>query len=153
MTVKFTTSIRNLTIGRGILSGIAASVAVTVYSGVQPTAANIITNWASFNSANANFLLHYSSVGFTQPASGILMTVTTFPVSTLPTNTGTGAWAIIWSTNPLIGVMNGAIPTTSFIVGPVSDSVGNGIIRFSNTTITTGVSKALLDGSIGALST
>jgi hypothetical protein len=153
MTVKFTTSIRNLTIGRGILSGIAASVAVSIYSGAQPTAANIITNWTSYNSTNSIFLLHYSSVGFTQPASGILMTVTTFPAATLPTNTGTGAWAIIWATNPLIAAMSGAIPTTSFIVGPVSDSVGNGIIRFSNTTITTGVSKSLLDGSIGALST
>ena len=146
----FHPNIRNLMIGQGILAALSTLVGVTVYSGSQPTAAFIEANWSNFN---ATPLLHWTDVGFTQPLNGILASVTTFPAPVNALLTGTASWAIIWSTNvTAVQVAAGAIPSTSFIVCPVSISSGAGVIRLTNTSIVAGASTSLIDGSITATS-
>jgi len=144
-------------IGQGIVRGLASTVAVTIYSGAQPSAATIASTWSSFNSGNASFLAHFNGVGWTHPIDGTttFASITTFPAPTPAVNTGTGAWCIVWTTNPLLAAMGtGTIPTTSFLVGPVTNLAGNGIVRFNpNTDFTIAVNATIADGTISASST
>jgi len=144
-------------IGQGILRGLTSTVAITIYSGSQPTAATIAANWSSYNSTNSNFLVHFTGAGWTQPLNGEAQfcSITTFPAATPATNTGTGSWCIIWSTNPLLAAMGtGTIPTTSFLVGAVTDLAGDGIVRFNPTTnFTIAVNATIADGTISSSST
>jgi hypothetical protein len=146
----FSPSLRNLFIGRGLQAGFSASSAISVYSGVQPTAAQIAASWPTYASTNASFLAHYVGAVWTQPSNGILLQLTV-PPTVNATNTGTGTWCIVWSSNVLAAtVALSTLPSTAFIVGPVSDSVGQGIVRFTSLSFTAGVSNVILDGSIGA---
>lgn len=154
MTILFYTNLRNLMVGSGILKGLASSVGITVYSGVQPSAATITSNWSAYNSTNSNFLIHFPGVGWTHPSQGTVafISITTFPAATPATNTGTGTWCIIWSTNPSGATLSGAtLPSTSFLVGNVTDLLGNGIVRFNpNTNFTAAVNATIVDGNISA---
>lgn len=157
MTILFQSNIRNLMIGRGIIGGLAATVGVTIYSGVQPSAATIAGSWSSYNSANSNFLINFPAVGWTHPISGTVTfaSITAFPAATPATNTGTGTWCIVWSINPTAPQLaSGTIPSTSFLVGPVTNLAGNGIVRFNpNTNFTIAVNATIADGTISASST
>ena len=148
-------NIRNLFIGRGLQAGFTSPCAITIYGGVQPTAAAITSAWTSYNQPNANFLAHYVGGSWTQPSGGLLLQLTTLPPAVLADHTGTGTWAILWATNVSAVVAAGAsLPNASFIVVPVSNSFGPGVVRFTDpTTFVAGVSKAVLDGSIGAFIT
>lgn len=143
------TNISALLIGRGILaSGINASSAITVYSGVQPTAAEIEANWSLYKSTNSNFLGHFTGAVWSQPSS-LIASITTFPGAVQASNSGTAAWCIIWTINPALSEMgSSAIPSTSFIVGPVTTLVGTGVVRFNSTTFTANTSISILDGLI-----
>lgn len=132
---------------RAILAAMGGSFAITIYGGTKPNAADFVTNFASYNSGNAVFLAHYAGAALTQ--SGSLLPLT-LPAAVNASNTGTGVWVVLWSTNPALGSMGGAIPTTTFILADVSDTGGSGVVRFSSLSFTSGVSKAIFDGSIAA---
>lgn len=146
----FHPNIRNLFIGRGILAGLASSTAVTVFSGAQPLAGDVILNWPTYKS---QALLHWQGVGFTQPQNGILATVTVFPTPVVALASGTATWAIIWATNvTLANVQSDTLPNASFIIGPVTDTSGNGMVRLASPTMAAGATIALTDASLGATS-
>lgn len=228
MALKFhPTNISALLIGRGfVASGIGASSAITVYAGVQPTAAEIQANWSQYNSvsiapafdefqmisgvgqpitgewgtdpqllcdaaakselgstvhgvyeysgpgqcsvldssntsvgttyytntrttpASSNFLGHFTGAVWSQPSS-LIASITTFPAAVQASNSGTATWCIIWTTNPALSAMGSTtIPTTSFIVGPVSSLAGTGLVRFDSVAFTAGTSISILDGLI-----
>jgi hypothetical protein len=152
MTMLFSSSIRNLMIGRGLQVGFSSPSAISVYSGTQPTAAQIVANWSAYASTNPSFLAHYVGGVWSQPSLGILLQLAP-PTGVAATNTGTGTWCIVWATNVSAAqVAAGTLPSTQFIVGPVSDSVGPGIVRFVSPSFTSGVSNTIVDGSIGATS-
>ena len=158
MTILFHPNIRNLMIGRGILAGgLTSACGITIYSGIQPTAAAIAADWATYNSLNAKFLAHFTGAIWSHPLSGTttFCSITTFPPATPATNTGTGSWCILWMTNPTgTQLSSTTLPSTQFIIGPVSNLTGNGIVRFStDTNFTIGVSRTIGDGTIGATST
>lgn len=155
MTILVNTNIKFLTIGQGILAaGFTSASAFTIYSGTQPTAATIAASWSSYNSTNPIFLCHYSGAIWTQLLSGTsnIASITTFPPSTAATNTGTGTWCILWPANPLIGTMNtSTIPTTSFIVGAVTTTLGTGLVRFdTDANFTATVARPVTEGRITA---
>lgn len=149
----FSNTIRNLTLGRGLLANLSSPCSITIYTGVQPTAAAIIANWYLYSSTSAEFLVHYVGATWTQPSSGILLQLSTIPASTAPLNSGTATWCIIWN-SAISGaqVAGGVIPSSNFIVGPCSDSIGAGIIRFANPALVASTPVVILDGSIGATS-
>ena len=153
MTIKFHPNVGKLFIGRGILGGgLTADSAITVYDGVQPTAQQILDNWASYSSNSANCLAHYVAANWIQPVNNTApyACISKFPVAAPAFHSGIGKWAILWSTNPSLGAMALAtIPTNSFIVVPVSNMQGHGVIRFdTDTNFTSGVSKDIIDGVI-----
>lgn len=152
----YSSSIRNLFIGRGILNNISAPHAISIYQGTQPTAAAITAAWANYNSPAGGLLVHYVGATWTQPnanaANGIYMQLSTLPAAATPLDTGTATWAIMWASNVSQATVLGAtLPNISFIVVPVSNTVTNGVIRFTSTAISTGVAVAIVDGSIAAL--
>jgi hypothetical protein len=151
MALEFAQPCARLFLGRGILAaGINAAHALTIYSGAKPSAADFVTNWAaSYTSAAAAFLAHYEGAVWTQ--STYLLSMTTVPAAVNASHTGTGAWVCLWMANPALASMGGAIPTSSFLLGDVSDANGDGIVRFSSLSFVAAASKAILDGSIGAV--
>lgn len=147
MAITFHPNIRYLMTCRGLVGGLESSIGITIYSGAQPSAASITSSWASYNSTTAGHLVHFSSGAITQ--SGTIATLTTIPSPTLPTNSGEATWGIIWAINPTgEQLASSTLPSTSFIVAPVTGGGSTGIIRISNTSITTGTLVQLLDVSI-----
>ena len=80
-----------------------------------------------------------------------MLTLGTVPAAKVAVNSGVASWAILWATAISdVGVAGGTLPHSSFILVPCSDSIGNGVIRFDDSTFTNGDLKVILDGSIGA---
>lgn len=147
----FSSGIANLAALTGIVNGLGNGynpTAVTIYGGTKPTASQIISSWASYNNTSPNLLAHYVGGIWSAPNSMTLVQLTSFPSAVLATNSGVGTWCICWSSNYALNNLAATIPTTLFIVGEVSGITGPGIIRFTDTTFTQGVSKGILDSSI-----
>jgi hypothetical protein len=123
---------------------IVYTLGVTIYSGVAPTAAAVTASWATYNSAQPNYLSHYTNVAWTQvvtgsPGVGALINMSTAPTAVTPVNNGTASWAIIWAGQPTGPQLASAtLPFPKFMVVSVSDAVGDGVIRFTSTAFTTG---------------
>jgi hypothetical protein len=167
MTILFQNSLNNLIANQGVIAGVmggdpvigtttpsTATVAVTIFSGVQPSAATITSGWTSYNTT---FLAHWTGVGYQYIGSNIpgvgLISQSNTPTAVLAANSGTASWGIIWGSNVAAGSSSGQIggstlPNTRFIVGPVSLAGGNGMISLSTLTIVSGVSQSLTNSSI-----
>lgn len=151
MAISFHPNISNTLIGLGVLGGgLSASSAFSIYSGTQPSPADILNNWSIYSSGNSNFLAHYSGAVWSQPSfwTNSTASITTMPTASNTVRSGVGTWAILWSANVLLADVNsGAIPTTSFIVVPVSTLTGIGTIRFdATTTFVAGTQRQIADG-------
>jgi hypothetical protein len=126
------------------------TVGMTIYSGTIPTPAAIAASWATYNSSSPNYLAHFTNATWFQPSQGSLLQITGFPTPVTPVNNGTASWAIIWAGQPSPAQLSGTtLPFASFLVVSVSDTVGDGVIRFASTTFTTGSTVSVEDGSIG----
>lgn len=148
MTIIFSPSTKNLFLGRGILNAFSNPCSISIYSGTQPTSADVTSNWGAYSSGGTNFLAHYLNASWTQPAEGLLMQLG-IPPATAPINTDTASWCILWCTAVTPAqVLAGTLPHASFIVGACSDGVGKGLIRFNDLSFTAGTFKTMLDGSI-----
>lgn len=127
-----------------------AKFSVTLYSGVQPSAATITSSWTSYNS---NFLVHVLNVfaqcpylfNPAQPAGFAFYSSD----SATAINSGTATWAIMWPSNPnQAAIQGGTIPSSAFIVVPVTDATSNGAIRLVSTNIVSGNSYQINDVNI-----
>lgn len=158
MALTFSASVTNLMANGAIqsnLGGVSVSnhntaSSVTIYSGVQPTAENILANWSSYNSTNTTCLIHYTPVIWQLATGNASAVVITNSTATAPINSGTASWAILWSTMQVTTsqLASGTIPTASFFVAPVSDITGTGIIRFTSTVLTSGTPVNIVDAGI-----
>lgn len=170
MALLFAPQIANMFIFRGIMgvvTGIVttgdsafspqqtASMSVTVYSGLKPSAATIASSWASYNTT---YLFHQPGVNYIQanynlvPGGGFL-TRTNVPTSVTALNAGTASWCIIWCSNVAAGsssgqIGNAALPNANFIVGDVTVGSGDGIVTLSSLTVSGGSSITILDSTI-----
>lgn len=127
---------------------------ITVYSGVQPTAQQVEANWGSYKSSNSSCLAHYSSgvtFGYNDATLTYYFTNTSNAITTTALNSGTATWAIIWSASS-VDVSLTSIPASSkFVVVPVTNTAGVGIIRYSNLVATQGQAFAPYDGGLSLL--
>lgn len=124
--------------------------AITVFSGAQPTAANITSSW---NTYRPNSLIHWTGASWTQPNADTFNQGNYCYVNTVLTATahatGTAEWGILWNTNVSLATAQGTtLPNTIFIVGTVTTGLSNGIIKLNDTTITSGVSYSPLEVKI-----
>ena len=124
---------------------------ITVYSGVQPTAQQVEANWGSYKSSNSSCLAHYSSgvtFGYNDATLTYYFTNTSNAITTTALNSGTATWAIIWSASS-VDVSLTSIPASSkFIIVPVTNTAGIGIIRYSNLVATQGQAFVPYDGGL-----
>ena len=127
------------------------TLGVTVYSGVAPTAADVAASWVTYNSSTPDYLVHFTNMTWSQPGQGTLLQMTTAPTPVTPVNNGVASWAIIWAGQPTgIQLASSTIPFSKFLVVSVSDGVGDGVIRFASTTLTTGSPASVLDASMAS---
>lgn len=149
MAIIYNYNIRNLWCNAGILEAgtnwssnpYRSTWGVTVLSGAQPSASTITSGWSSYNTA---YLCHWQGVVIYQAngdTSGAAQGLALYsPTSTPNANdSGTASWAIMWPTNPSEATIQGSsLPSTQFIVVPVTDTAGNGVIRLASTSLTIG---------------
>jgi hypothetical protein len=164
MTIKFYIGFQNLTLGCGIMtatttrhdSGIYVYdvniklpvYAVTVFSGTQPGAIDLISDWSGSN-YNSQYLCHWPAVVLDQPnemSIGQGTEIVLYDVITPATaaNTGTASWAVLWPSVPdESSIQASSIPSTKFIIGSASDLDGNGIVKFFDTNLTQGTTYTI----------
>lgn len=134
---------------------------LTIYGGTQPSSQDIITNWnAKYRQGStdpAAPLLHLTSVALDRVTGNWLNTTLGYGsiINNLvptPTNafvTGIATWAIWWSTAAtLANIQSSSIPSSSFIVLPVTDYTGNGIVKLTSTNLTAGSSYTIASLSL-----
>lgn len=150
MTILLSSSTNALFITRAIIPrGISsAAFSITIWGGAQPTAANLITNWTSYFNTN---LIHYDYRATycpqqsSAPAYGSYFGPATLAnngvwIGASASNTGNATWGVVWAGGSQVNSLTSTIPTTSFIIVPVSDLAGNGVIKFSSISMTAGQS-------------
>ena len=123
----------------------------TVYSGVQPTAATVAAEWINYKSSNSICLAHYTnslSFSYNSPTLTYYFTNVGASISTTALNSGTASWAILWLSGAVtdLQLSLSALPQPRFVVVPVTDTAGIGIIRYTSLTATQGASFAPYDG-------
>lgn len=127
------------------------TLGVTIYSGTPPTAEAVASSWSLYNSTSASYLVHYTNMVWAQPGTGPLLQMTTAPTPQTPVNNGTATWAIIWAGAPTaVQLANSTLPLSNFLLVSVSDAFGDGVIRFSSTTLSTSAAHPVLDGSMAS---
>lgn len=129
--------------GSSYLQGTTNTLALTIYGGAQPSAADFATNWVS--TYQNNHLVHWQSAVVSIPnvgdeALGIAAVCTTLPSAATAANTGTAAWGVCWKTNIAEASLSGALPDTVYMLYPVSGTGGSGIMKLTNTSISSGSS-------------
>jgi hypothetical protein len=125
--------------------------AVTIYSGVQPTAQTVESNWLTYKSSNTICLAHYNNMISFSYNIGTLTYYFTNVSNTITTNalhSGTATWAIIWNATTADVSLNSIPASSKFVVVPVSDTTGVGAIRYTSTTATLGSPFVPYDGGV-----
>lgn len=150
MSLEWDTTFPAMFLAQGIRAAMSATVAITVYKGIKPSAETIDNNWSNYKTDSVDILIHYTgSVWTQQPVRGSLLGLSTLPPSKNALGSGNATWAIIWMTDVTDAACAAiTIPNTSFIVVDCSDIGGGGVIRFSDINFTTGVSKAISEATI-----
>lgn len=147
-------------LGRGIFLPMGASPtdnvsngnsSITIYSGVQPNSNVLINDWALYNTS---YLLHKSDILYHYPnpdtkANSTFITLRTTPSAQTAQNTGTATWAIVWIGNQVESNVTGAlIPSNNFIIGPVGNTTGNGIVKLDDANVVLGNTYNITDSTI-----
>jgi hypothetical protein len=142
MAVIFHKNLRNLMIRSGIWSPGAYTYAITVYGGVQPSAATVSSGWSTtyYNT----YLGHWTSVPLTQPNedvvdAGIQLTLSTVTSTITANASGTATWAIMWPNNP--STLTSTIPNQQFIIVPAGiRTTTKNVVQFTDPTFVSGTS-------------
>lgn len=121
---------------------------LTVYGGVQPTAAQVAADWATYNSSSTDYLVHFTDCYWDNPTEQYI-TLSSPPTSQTPVRNGTATWAIMWNLNPTGPQLDSTtLPRPTFLVVPVSDILGTGVIRFSSTSFSTSTAITVSECSL-----
>jgi len=130
----------------------SVTTSFTIYSGAQPTAQTVEANFINYNQDSASCLAHYSS-GVTWlyngPTRTYYFTNTSNTITTNALRSGTASWAIIWKANSVSITSTTDAPAASkFIVVPVTNNSGVGVIRYTSISTTQGQAFVPYDGGL-----
>lgn len=123
-------------------SAAANGAVISLHPGVQPTADDVLANWSLYTTSG-NLL--WVRGGFLFSTSGTSIYASTFGTPIAPVKDGVATWAIIWSAASGANITSASPPfnTTTLsanyqklMVGPVTDTTGNGLVRLSSTNLT-----------------
>lgn len=122
----------------------------TIYSGAQPTAQEVESNWSNYNQNAANCLVHYFSGCTWEWNTGTLTYYFTNVANTITANalrSGTASWAIIWKANNVSISSFSEVPAAGqFLVCPVTSNTGIGGLRYTSLITTAGQAYLPYDG-------
>lgn len=160
----FSPSVAGLMAGRGVMvpmgmtsnSAANLTVSLTVYSGVQPNVTTVAQNWTSYNES---YLFHMANVEYELVYNNSntflsgLISNSNFPTSFPAENTNTASWCVVWCSNVDDGngagqIANTTIPNENFLIGPVTEAWGNGIVRLTSTSIEAAQTYNFVDSTI-----
>ena len=152
MALEFDTTMPGLMINRGIKIALAATTAITVYKGTQPSGTDIVNNWANYKQSSTDCLAHYTGANWVQQiAHSPLLAINNIPTTSPAFNSGEATWAIFWITDVTLASIQGStLPSTNFILIPCSSLTGKGVIRYTDPVFTSGVSKAISEAVLKA---
>lgn len=150
MSLEWDTTFPAMFIGCGIKRAMSGTVAMTIYKGTKPSAETIASNWSNYKTDSFDILVHYTGGVWTQqPLQGSLLGLSTVPPSKSALGSGNASWAIIWMTDVNDSACaSSTLPNTSFIVVDCSVVGGSGVVRFTDTVFTTGISKVIAEATI-----
>lgn len=146
MTVKYGWQFVNLFLWEGLwyanMGGTTNTqrLYITVFPGVQPSAASIISNWSTYSALYLAHFIYSAGSAWTvnnPSAEGTAYLTSTVSPTATAYRTGTATWGIIWSQSaPSEATIQGAsLPSTLFIVAPVGDFTSSDVIRLQSTSI------------------
>lgn len=145
MALIYHPNIRGLIANTGILPQFS-SPSITLYSGTQPNPASIISSWSSYNSSSSDLLWHAQNGLTMSIINDVTVYASAFPALASPVRNGTASWAILWVSNLAYSAMGtSTIPSTYFIVLPVSNTTGNGVVRLESTSLSTATAMTVLN--------
>lgn len=131
-------------------NGINNQFSVVFMSGTQPTPAQLIAGWDSTYKFPLNCLAAATlALNWTQTDTLVSIlnpqTITAF-------GTGTTTWAVWFGNNNWLSSasFSNGLPTTNFMILPVSVSTGNGIIRLNTVDLVSGQPVTITDGGFTA---
>lgn len=141
-----------------------ATLGVTIYSGVAPSAKEVADSWATYNSSSTNYLVYFNNMVWTQPGNNLsgstpspMIQMHLQPTARTPVRNGIASWAIIWACPVTVNVpptlesmSSTTIPSPGFLVVNVSEPFGDGIIRFSSTSFNTSTPVTVFDASMAS---
>lgn len=135
--------------------GSSSDCFVTLHSGAQPTANDLLNDWNSYRWPASSFLGGTACVISLVDTNTPSFTINS-PVTVTGNNNGTATWAVLWSTRTAdtggsivtrsTSSFTSTIPTEQFFVVPVSDiTTTTGIVRMNDTNITVGSASTVSD--------
>lgn len=152
MALTFSSLLHKSFLYRSLYAHIAATSAVSVYSGTRPTAAAVAASWTTYNSTNnANFISHYVGATFAFPSPWDTFVMSVPPPSIAAIRSGSPTWGILWGTNVTAVAVGGAsLPNSTFAILDVSAFGGTGVITFDTLAHVAGVSNTIATINIKA---
>jgi hypothetical protein len=136
----------------GFWSRTGRTTSITIYSGAQPTAQTIEANFINYNQDSAGCLAHYSTGPtwlYNDGTKTYYFTNTSNTITTNALRSGTASWAIIWmATGVSITSTTDAPASSKFIVVPVTNNSGIGVIRYTSISTTQGQAFVPYDGGL-----
>lgn len=113
---------------------------ITVYSGTQASSDTIDQNFSNYINSST-YLVAFESVSVSEVDNNRFGSNS---VVGQATSSGTATWAIVWNTTALASISS----DTYYMIVPCSGITGNGVVRVSDTNISSGTSYTLSDFSL-----
>ena len=128
---------------------LGTSTKIAIYSGPQPSGAEFYTNFsAKYHMTGTNFLAEL--VGSQWIRSNNSWSIITFPAPVNSRLDGQATFAVLFPSSQSLA--NGGLPSNAnYVIVPVSDTSGDGVIRFTSTNFTTSTSVSIVDGGFSVL--
>jgi len=122
---------------------------IAIYSGPQPTSSEFLANFGTkYHTAGANMLAEMLASQWIRGNNS--WSIITFPAAVNPRLDGQATFAVLFPQGQAL--TNGSLGTNSlFVIVPVSDTSGDGVIRFTSTNFTTSTAVSIVDGGFSVL--
>ena len=157
MAIIFTWPITNMFLHQCFYTQwLTGALEITLYSGSQPSAADVTANYFTYASQS---LVHWTGASWITPTTpdstteiAQFMTLN-IPLAKTAFRSGTANWAILWGSSSAASVTEaqaqfGPLPLDIFVIVPVTASGGKGVVKMTTTTITSGSSYQPTDVTI-----
>lgn len=135
----------------GVEFNLGASTKILIYSGPQPSSIEYQSVFGQkYHSSGTSCLAEFSTSGWTRGANS--WSLIDFPAAVTPRLAGEATFAVlfVYTQNTSTSSINSA-SLVNYVIVPVSDTYGDGVIRFTSTNFTTSTAVSIVDGGFSVL--